>query len=458
MLEAPENVRSSIRETVSRFIGCKADEVILTHNTTHGIALSLGSINFLPKGSKEVDLILLTNLEHDTVDYCIERIEKKFNVKHLILNLSSNSSTKDIAKDIVSISKERNVKVVILSHVTYNTGQILDVANIIAEVKKELKNKSPLFLIDGAQAVGHIPVNVSALDCDFYAADAHKWLMGPPGSGFLYVKESYLEEHKEYFDFYENYMVAEKYRPRSKSGREREPATMNVGIYVGMKCAIEVILDAQKEMPRLSMYERIKAISEQFRRQVEEKLKPYGARLINHNSTSGIVSLAFIEQQNVEFYNEMREALDKKFRIIGRVLWDPPAIRFCISYLNSEWEANFAVEAMKSFLEEKMPSACKKISEIQELNLLQEKIKKKIEETFAYAKDIVSERQKLAVTRFSKFEDIEESKKMYEQTIKDLDYKKDEYLKKAKSLKSEIDLQELEKEMKEEINKILYGE
>jgi L-cysteine/cystine lyase len=458
ILEASENIISSIRETISKFIGCKADEVILTRNTTHGITLSLASIEFSPKGSKEVDLILLTNLEHDTVHYCIRQVEKKFNVKHLILNLSSNSSARDIAKDIVSISEKRNVKVVILSHVTYNTGQILDVASIIAEVKKVLGNKSPLFLIDGAQAVGHIPVNVSALNCDFYAADAHKWIMGPRGSGFLYVKGSHLEKHKESFDFYENYMVAEKYRPRDESGRTLEPATMNVDIYVGMRRAIEVVLDAQEKAPHMLMYERIKALSKQFREQVEKKLKPYGARFINHNSTSGIVSLAFAEQQNVEFYDEMRETLDKKFHIIGRVLLNPPAIRFCISYLNSEWEVNFVVEAMKSFLEAKMPSISKKIPEIQELNLLQEKIEKKIKETFVYAKNIVSERQKLAVTRFSRFEDVEESKKIYKQTIEQLDYTKDKYLKKAKSLTSENELQKLMNEMKEEINKILYGE
>ena len=174
----PDNVLSSVRETVASLVKCEPGEVVLTHNTTHGVALALSSMDFVPQGQTPPDRILVTNCEHDTVFHCIKQSERKFSVIHETLNLSDASSSTSIIDDIVSKSSDGKTKVVIASHVTFNTGQVLSIAEIIQGVRDILADKTPLFLIDGAQAVGHIPVDVGALNCDFYAADAHKWLMG----------------------------------------------------------------------------------------------------------------------------------------------------------------------------------------------------------------------------------------------------------------------------------------
>jgi L-cysteine/cystine lyase len=77
-------------------------------------------------------------------------------------------------------------RLVACSHVSWVSGRVVDAAAIIA-------SGVPL-LLDGAQGIGAVPVDVRALGCDFYAASGQKWLCGPEGSGCLYVRRERLEE------------------------------------------------------------------------------------------------------------------------------------------------------------------------------------------------------------------------------------------------------------------------
>jgi L-cysteine/cystine lyase len=461
-LESPvasENVLSSVRGTVASLIRCKTDEVVLTHNTTHGIALALSSVDFSPKGGRGSDRILLTNCEHDTVFHCIEQIERKFNVKHETLNLLGGPSASTIIDNIVSKSSDGRTKVVILSHVTFNTGQVLDIANIVQGVRKILTDKSLLFLVDGAQAVGHVPVDVSALDCDFYAADAHKWLMGPRGSGFLYVDESYLEKRSDYFGFYESYMVAGRYRPRREErGRIYEPATMSVETYIGMRTAIEAVLDAYRRFP--AVYERILSLSQMFRRLTESILGSYGVQLINHECKSGLVAVSFSGHDDFELYDEVRKNLDQRFHILVRALDNPPCLRFSIGYLNSEWEINFTVKAMEKILEE-IPTLAKtkaRIDQEQEiLQLRRNRISQIIKTIFVEAKDALSTRYRESERRFSDIKLIRRSRRIYEETEAELDDKMQEFLRRAESSGTAEELEALESMAEKETNRITYG-
>ena len=77
-----------------------------------------------------------------------------------------------------------NTRVISVSHVLASTGLRMPAAEIAALARA----RSILCVVDGAQAVGHIDVNLKALGCDAYASSGHKWLMGPKGTGFLYIR------------------------------------------------------------------------------------------------------------------------------------------------------------------------------------------------------------------------------------------------------------------------------
>ena len=463
LLESPvpqENVLSSVRGTVASLLRCKSDEVVLTHNTTQGIALALSSIDFVPKVEASPDRIIVTNCEHDTVVHCIKQLERKFNVVHETLNILDDPSSMSIVEGIVSRSLDGKTKVVIASHVTFNTGRGLSVADIIQKVRDVLADKTPLFLIDGAQAVGHIPVDVYSLNCDFYAADAHKWLMGPRGSGFLYVKESYLAKRSDHFGFFEHYMVADPYRPRyEERGRIYEPATMSVETYVGMQTAIEAVLDTHHRWP--GMYQRVVSLSQVFRQLVEQRLGPYGVQLTDNECESGLVTVSFRGYDRFELYDDIRRSLDRRFHILARALDNPPCLRFSVGYLNSEWEINLSVLAIEKILEE-IPEFAKTKALVDEeqgaLQLRKNSATNTIKTAFDGADDALSTIHSEGKRKLRGIRLITKSKNTYETTKADLQDKMQDLLNRVGESTSEEELEELETKAESEINRILYGE
>jgi selenocysteine lyase/cysteine desulfurase len=85
-----------------------------------------------------------------------------------------------------------DTRLVMVSHVTCTTGLILPVE----EMAPLCRDREIIFVLDGAQAPGQIPVSLDKLGCDFYVASGHKWLLGPKGTGFLYVRDRWLDRWK----------------------------------------------------------------------------------------------------------------------------------------------------------------------------------------------------------------------------------------------------------------------
>jgi L-cysteine/cystine lyase len=94
--------------------------------------------------------------------------------------------------DAIEAELARNTRLVAVSHVTWTTGAVLPLAELAARVDGD----HTVILVDGAQSAGAIPVDVGALGCDLYTVSGQKWLLGPDGTGGLYVRPG-LEERLE---------------------------------------------------------------------------------------------------------------------------------------------------------------------------------------------------------------------------------------------------------------------
>jgi selenocysteine lyase/cysteine desulfurase len=142
--------------------------------------------------------------------------------------------------DRVRRALARRTRVLMVSHVTCTNGLVLP----IQELSALCRERGILSVIDGAQAVGQIPVDLHALGCDFYVASGHKWLLGPKGTGLLYVREDRLDSWKPSyvgaysdsgFDLLEGRF--ERLRPASAS----EYGTRNTPLLLGLAAAFELI-------------------------------------------------------------------------------------------------------------------------------------------------------------------------------------------------------------------------
>jgi cysteine desulfurase / selenocysteine lyase len=174
-----------VREKVRSFIGAsETAEIIFTRGTTESINLVAQS--FGRSQLREGDEILLTEMEHHSnlVPWQMLAAEKHLKLRFIRMNDEGEL-------DLSSLSNHfsEQTKLLALGHVSNALGNLQAVQKIISEAK----GRGIPVLLDGAQAVPHLPVDVRELDCDFYAFSAHK-LYGPTGIGVLYGRKELLEK------------------------------------------------------------------------------------------------------------------------------------------------------------------------------------------------------------------------------------------------------------------------
>jgi len=202
------------RAKIAQFINAKKEEVIFTSGTTHGLNLLARSLG---KNLQPGDNIVLTRLEHHANLVPWQQIakEKGVEIRFIDLNIEMNEIDGDdlvfanmqnkfpIAKfsgpfnlDTSSAQKliDKNTKIVSFSLVSNVLGNITH-ANEIIDVAKQY---GAITIVDAAQAIAHIPLDIKNLDCDFLVFSGHK-MYGPTGIGVLYGKKDRLETLEPYF-------------------------------------------------------------------------------------------------------------------------------------------------------------------------------------------------------------------------------------------------------------------
>ena len=182
--EAYENAR----EKVSEFVNSpNKNQIIFTKGTTESINLIAGSLtNFVQKN----DEILITAMEHHSNIVPWQELCKRTGA---ILKVIPINEDGEILIDKYKEMVTNKTKLVSVVHLSNTLGTI----NPIAEIIDTAKLYDAITVIDGAQAAGHLPVDVQKLDCDFYLFSGHK-IYGPTGIGVLYGKVDILNQIDPY--------------------------------------------------------------------------------------------------------------------------------------------------------------------------------------------------------------------------------------------------------------------
>jgi L-cysteine/cystine lyase len=152
-----------LRERAAKLLGATQADVALTGSTTDGINAALHALDLKPG-----DEILTSEDEHPGVFGPIATARDTRGVRVRVVPFA------ELPGELTT-----DTRLVVTSHVSWATGQVLDTA--------PLADSDALVVLDGAQGLGAVPVDVRALGCDFYAASGQKWLCGPGGMGYLYA-------------------------------------------------------------------------------------------------------------------------------------------------------------------------------------------------------------------------------------------------------------------------------
>jgi cysteine desulfurase/selenocysteine lyase len=177
----------NVRVKVARFIGAAPSEIIFTSGTTASI--NLVASGWADKNLKKGDEILVTEMEHHSNLVPWQNLAKKKGLKIKFLPL--NGIILDISGEVLKNLVNEKTKMMAMVHVSNVLGTVNPVLEIIEKVKKI--NPKLVVVVDGAQAVAHMPIKVKDLGADFYVFSGHK-MYGPTGIGVLWGKKERLEE------------------------------------------------------------------------------------------------------------------------------------------------------------------------------------------------------------------------------------------------------------------------
>ncbi len=168
------------RSRLAQFIGAgSAQEIVFTRGTTEAINLVAGAWG--PAHIGAGDEILLTELEHHSNIVPWQLLAERTGARLVVAPIDAHGN---VPLEGFSERLSERTRLVAIAHVSNALGTV----NPIAEMIRRAHQTAARVLVDGAQAVGHLPVNVHALDCDFYALSGHK-MYAPMGIGALYVRE-----------------------------------------------------------------------------------------------------------------------------------------------------------------------------------------------------------------------------------------------------------------------------
>ena len=177
---AHEHAMDGVRASAARFLGCKTEELVLTRCTSDGMTSVAQGLTFKPG-----DRVLTTDQEHPGGRHCWDYVARRFGVALDIVPIPPGENDAQAIVDGFAKRITPRTRVLSFSHVLSSTGLHMPVDRL----SELARSRGCLAVVDGAQAVGGVAVNLKALGCHIYATSGHKWLLAPKGTGLLYLSE-----------------------------------------------------------------------------------------------------------------------------------------------------------------------------------------------------------------------------------------------------------------------------
>lgn len=197
----PELLESS-KLALSAYVNAAPEDLVYITNPTFGVNIIANSLKLSPG-----DEVLSTNLEYGACDRTWDYFCEQKGLRYIKQAIELPILSKEHFLDSFWKGYSEKTKVIFLSHITSMTALRLPVEEICAEAR----SRGLITVIDGAHVPGQIPLDITALDCDFYVGACHKWMMTPKGSSFIYTA-------KKFQSMILPFVLSWGYKPVSSSG------------------------------------------------------------------------------------------------------------------------------------------------------------------------------------------------------------------------------------------------
>ncbi|MBI4533833.1 MAG: aminotransferase class V-fold PLP-dependent enzyme [Candidatus Melainabacteria bacterium] len=334
--EAEEIVAQS-RSRLARLFGVRnAARIVFTSGCTESLNLSIKGV------LKSGDHVITTDLEHNAMARTLWKLKKRLGIDICVVETSSEGCL-----DAGKIERAINARTRLICSVHANNvmGTILP----ISEIGKIARSKGVLLLVDAAQTAGVLPIDVEESQIDLLAFTGHKGLLGPPGTGGLYIREGIdVEPLKEGGTG----IKSESLEHPHQVPEAYEAGTINAPGIAGLGAGAQFI--EQESTAKIRSHEL--TLNQQFMESVAtiNRVRVYGPRDFNIKVAITLVSLDGLDPF------EVGQLLDRKFGIMVRTglqcsVWSHQklgtegkgAIRFSFGYFNTSEDVDYATYALQ---------------------------------------------------------------------------------------------------------------
>ena len=311
----------SIRTKVAALINGTPAEIAMTDNVTNSMSYIANGISL-----QEGDEVLTTDQEHSGGKGGWLVKEKRFGVLFKMVTVPKPIHSSSEAYDIIVKAMTPRTRVLMLSHMITGSGAILPVKELCAEARK----RGIFTVLDGAQTIGQIKVDVKDIGCDSYLGCFHKWVGAPAGTGFMYIKADRMK------DIWTTVASGRWDNHDDEGFRFTQRGTGNFPVLKGLEAA----LDFYNEIGPDRVFGRIKFLGERLRIGLRKNKK------VIIFSPEEEMMCAGITVYNVQGMTgtQIQDAYWAKAKMRPRSQGDQFGVRHCTHIFNSPEEIDRAIE------------------------------------------------------------------------------------------------------------------
>jgi L-cysteine/cystine lyase len=325
-----------LREAIALELNTTIETITLTENVTAGCNIALWGTDW-----QAGDRILMTDCEHPGIIATVEEITRRFGVEVAICPIMATLNDGNPV-EVIHSHLTPNTRLVVLSHLLWNTGQVLPLKEIAQACHNYPAQKTIKVMVDAAQSMGSLPLNLPALEIDYYAFTGHKWLCGPAGVGGLYISLEAFSELNPTFIGWRGVDLDPKSKPQAwkQNGEKFEVATSAYPEYEGLKSAIAIHQSWGTSSDR---YQRICQLSKYLWEQLQQI---EAISCLKHTPPeAGLVSFQVSGVEHKQLVNHL-----EKQGFYLRTIADPDCIRACVHYLTLPEEIDSLIAVLQNYL------------------------------------------------------------------------------------------------------------